>query len=275
MNLSQIKNLIIDMDGVLWHGETPLPGLADFFATLRKLGIQFIFATNNASKTAVMYQTKLAKFGVEVAQSQILTSAGATAQFLSQEYAAGTAVYVAGDIGLHQAMTDVGFRIITPAQVFAGATAEVVTVGFSRKMVYDDLAAGALLVNKGAKFIGCNPDPSYPSELGFLPGAGSLISVIQVATGVEPIIIGKPGPIIFNEAMKRLQSSKNNTAMIGDRLTTDIAGGKAAGIHTILVLSGVSTREQLATSDVQPDYTFTDINELAAQLENNHLANGG
>ncbi|MCP5100527.1 MAG: HAD-IIA family hydrolase [Chloroflexi bacterium] len=270
MNLLHIKNLIIDMDGVLWRGETPFPGLVNFFTTLRELNIQFVLATNNAAKTAVMYQSKLAKFGVDIDPHYILTSSEATATYLRAAHEVGTAVYVAGDIGLHQAIAAQGFHIITPDDVFAGATADIVTVGFSRKMVYNDLAAGALLVNKGAKFIGCNPDPSFPSELGFLPGAGSLISVIQVATGVAPFFIGKPGPILFTEAMKRLQANKANTAMVGDRLTTDIAGGKAAGINTILLLSGVTNPEQLATSTIQPDYTLANITKLATQLKTDH-----
>jgi 4-nitrophenyl phosphatase len=121
----------------------------------------------------------------------------------------------------------------------------LVVAGFNRHVTYPDLAMGALLVHKGATFIGTNPDPSIPTELGPLPGAGSLLAVIETATGVKPIIIGKPQPTVFMEAVRRLGGTLANTAMVGDRLSTDIAGGQGAGLHTILVLSGVASREQV------------------------------
>ncbi len=263
-----IKNLILDMDGVLWRGETPMPGLADFFATLRQKHINFVLATNNATKTAVMYTEKLARFGIHVLPEQILTSAETTAVYLSEHYDAGTAVYVVGEKGLHDALIAKEFHIITPEQVKNGTTAPLVVAGFNRHVIYNELAMGALLVHKGAAFIGTNPDPSFPSELGPLPGAGSLLAVIETATGVAPLIIGKPKPIIFQEAVKRLGGTPANTAMVGDRLTTDIAGGKGAGLITILVLSGVTSREQAQTSPIQPDFICNDITDLANQLDN-------
>ncbi len=264
--MKHIKNLIIDMDGVLWHGNTPMPGLADFFATLRRLNINFMLATNNAAKTPALYRQKFAGFGIDIDVFNILNSAEATAQYVRGEYDAGTAVYVVGDIGLHEAMKAQGFHILTIDEVYNGATAKVVVAGFNPNVVYKELAAGAICIRKGAKFIGSNQDPSYPSEWGPLPGAGALIAVLETATGVKPIFIGKPGPALFQEAMTRLQAKPENTAMVGDRLTTDIAGGIAAGIYTILVLSGVTQKEDLANSDIQPDYILADISELAARL---------
>ena len=263
---NKIKNLILDMDGVLWRGETPMPGLTDFFATLRHLNVNFVLATNNATKTAVQYTEKIARLGVDIPPAQILTSAEATAAHLSQQYAAGTAVYVIGEKGLHDALEARRFHILTPQQVRDGASAPLVVVGFNRHVNYYELAMGALLVHKGAQFIGANPDPSYPSELGPLPGAGALQAVITTATGVEPTIIGKPRSAIFLEALGRLGGTTADTAMVGDRLTTDIAGGRAVGLPTILLLSGVTRRDDLAHSDVQPDYIFADITELAANL---------
>jgi 4-nitrophenyl phosphatase len=263
-----IKNLILDMDGVLWRGETPMPGLVEFFATLSQKHINFVMATNNATKTAVMYTEKLARFGVQVPPEQILTSAETTAVYLSQRYAAGTAVYVVGEKGLHNAMTAQGFTIISPEQVQNGATAPLVVAGFSRHITYPELAMGALLVHKGATFIGTNPDPSFPSELGPLPGAGAIIAVIETATGVKPTIIGKPQPTIFQEAVKRLGGTTDNTAMVGDRLTTDIAGGQNAGLATVLLLSGVTSREQAQASPIKPSYICDDITDLAHRLDN-------
>jgi 4-nitrophenyl phosphatase len=264
--MKHIKNLIIDMDGVLWRGETPMPGLAEFFATLQTTGIKFVLATNNAAKTAVQYTEKLARFGIQLDEAQILTSAEATASYLSEQYTPGTAVYVVGDVGLRSAMKRRGFNILTIEQVLGGETAAIVTVGFSRQVSYDELAAGSLLVHKGARFVGTNPDVSFPSEYGPLPGAGSFLALIKAATGVEPMVIGKPGPAIFQDAMKRLGGTPDNTAMVGDRLETDIAGGKAAGIQTILVLTGISTRDDVAANGLKPDYIFADITELAAHL---------
>jgi 4-nitrophenyl phosphatase len=268
-NMQAIKNLILDMDGVLWRGETPMPGLVDFFATLRQKNINFALATNNATKTAVMYTDKLARFGIQVPPEQILTSAETTAVYLSERYDAGTAVYIVGEKGLHEAFAAKGFHIITPEEAKNGATASLVVAGFNRHVTYPDLAMGALLVHKGATFIGTNPDPSIPTELGPLPGAGSLLAVIETATGVKPIIIGKPQPTVFMEAVRRLGGTLANTAMVGDRLSTDIAGGQGAGLHTILVLSGVTSREQVQSSTIKPDFIFDDITDLANHLVDN------
>lgn len=262
-----ITNLILDMDGVLWHGDTPMPGLADFFATLRRLGIGFVLATNNATKTAVMYTAKLASFGITVPPEQILTSAEATATHMAGEYPPGTPVYIVGDKGLHEALTARGFVVVTPAEVRAGATAAFVVVGFTPYATYEELAMGSLLVHRGVRFIGTNPDPSVPRELGPLPGAGALQAVISTATGVQPLLIGKPGPIIFQEAVKRLGGDPTGVAMVGDRLSTDIAGAKAAGLGAILVLSGISSRADVAASPDKPDFIFDDISALAAFLE--------
>ncbi len=152
--------------------------------------------------------------------------------------------------------------------VMAGETAVVVTVGFYREACFPEFAAGAVCIHKGAHFVGTNPDPTFPSEYGPLPGAGSFLALIETATGVAPTVIGKPGPLLFQDAMRRLGGTPQNTAMVGDRLSTDIAGGKAAGIATILVLSGITSRADLAGSDIQPDYVFADITELVKRLGN-------
>jgi 4-nitrophenyl phosphatase len=261
-----IRNLIIDMDGVLWRGETAMPGLVQFFETLRAKKMNFVMATNNATKTAVMYGDKLARFGIPIDPSRILTVAEATAGYLRERYPPGTAVYVVGAKGLHDAHLAQGFRIISPEQVRNGATADVVVGGLHFDFTYESLAMGALLVKRGAQFVATNLDSTYPTELGPLPGGGAILSVIITATDVQPIAIGKPGPILFQEALRRLGSTDENTAMIGDRLTTDIAGGNAAGLYTILVLTGVSTRSDVTTGDIQPDAICQDIMELARRL---------
>jgi 4-nitrophenyl phosphatase len=261
-----ITNLILDMDGVLWRGETPMPGLVEFFAELRSAGIGFVLATNNATKTATMYAERLARFGVAVPPEQILTSAEATASYLAGRFEPGAAAYVVGAKGLHDAITARDFRIVSPAEVRAGESAAFVVVGFSPNATYEDLAMGSLLVHRGVPFVGTNPDPSFPSELGPLPGAGALLAVISTATGIQPTVIGKPGPIVFHEAVKRLGGDATTVAMVGDRLSTDIVGAKAAGLRAILVLSGISTRAEAETAAIRPDYIFDDITAVASFL---------
>lgn len=263
-----IKKVIMDMDGVLWHGDTAMPGLAVFFSTLEEANIDYVLATNNATKTAAQYVDKLAGFGVSVPASQILTSAEATAAFLSHEYPPGTAVYIVGDSGLHQAIAAHGFRIIGPEDVRAGETAAVVVVGLARSVTYEVLAMASLLIANGARFIGTNPDTSFPSEIGPLLGAGALLAAVQASSGVAPLVIGKPGPVMFQEAIERLGNEPGSIAMIGDRLTTDIAGANAIGLQTILVLSGISTREEAEQGDITPDYIFNDISHVGEYLAN-------
>jgi 4-nitrophenyl phosphatase len=269
-----IENLILDMDGVLWHGDTPMPGLVEFFSALRAAGIGFVLATNNATKTAAMYTERLAGFGVDAPPELILTSAEATASFLTENYEAGAPAYIIGDKGLREAVLAKGFRRVTPAEVRAGATAAFVVAGLSREVTYEDLAMGAHLINQGAPFIGTNPDATFPSEIGPLPGSGAILAVLTTATGVEPTIIGKPEPIIFIEAVKRLGGDPATAAMVGDRLSTDIYGAKAAGLQAILVLSGISTREEVETAPIKPDYIFADITELARFLARQPVAQG-
>jgi 4-nitrophenyl phosphatase len=254
------------MDGVLWRGETPLADLPAFFAALRRLDIGFVLATNNAAKTAEQYTQKLARFGVAVETEQILSSALATAEYLSQRYEEGTAVFIVGDDGLHQAHRDKGFRIITPAQAYAGETADVVIAGFYRGLTYNHLAMAVHLILQGAAFIGSNPDLTYPHEIGILPGAGATLAYITAATGVHPTIIGKPEPIIFQTALRRLGGDPAHTVMVGDRLNTDISGAQATGLQTILVLTGISTREDIAATGIQPDHILPDITALAEKL---------
>lgn len=262
-----INRLILDMDGVLWQGETAMPGLAEFFATLRELNIGFMLATNNATKTAVQYTAKLARFGVDVPPNCILTSAEATAGYVRERYEPGTAVYVVGDEGLQQAITGQGFHLLTPEQVLAGETAPVVVAGLMRTATYQHLAMGARLIRNGAIFIGTNGDLTYPTEQGPLPGAGAILAFLTASTGRQPITVGKPGPILFQEAVKRLGGDMAGTWMVGDRLETDILGAKNVGLGTILVLSGISNQADITTSGIQPDLIFADIASLTAELK--------
>jgi 4-nitrophenyl phosphatase len=267
LELNEIEDLIVDMDGVLWHGETALPGLADFFATLNELGIGFMLATNNATRVASQYTDKLARFGVTVPPEQILTSAEVTASHLAHHYPPQTTVYVVGEDGLRLALARHGFDLLpTGGLVAPGTRAGLVVVGLDRQACWEQLASAAYLIQNGAHFIGTNGDVTFPTEAGPLPGAGALLALLETATGVAPEIMGKPERAVFEEALSRLGATAATTAMVGDRLETDIAGAQAAGLPAILVLSGVTHRDQLAPHPVQPELVCQDIRELALAL---------
>jgi 4-nitrophenyl phosphatase len=261
--MDDIKHLVIDMDGVLWQGEQAMPGLVSFFETLKRRGLPYVLATNNAMKLSDDYVLKLRGMNVEMPPERILTSAEAAAQYIRRHYPELSEVYVVGEGGLRRAVERQGLTIISPQAVREGRFVPLVVGGLVRESLsYELLAMATLLVRQGAHFIATNYDPSYPTELGQLPGAGAVLSVIERATGVTPTIIGKPEPHLFDEALYRLGAPAQDTAMIGDRLSTDIAGAKAAGMRTILLLSGVTDQAELDASDIRPDYIFKDIAAL-------------
>ncbi len=261
-SLHDIRAFIIDMDGVLWEGHRPMPGLAEFFQTLRERQIKFVLATNNASQTPEQYVSKLAGMGVTVGRDEILTSAQAAALYLRQESANGARVFAIGEDGVRQALAETGFTLTHLYEV----DAQFVVCGMDRGLSWDKLATATLNIRAGAGFIGTNPDVTFPTERGITHGNGAVLAAIQAATGVTPIIIGKPEPIMYQLAMARLEADPATTAAIGDRLETDILGAVRAGIRSVLVLSGVSSREQLAGLDYQPTWVMQDIREVTEAI---------
>lgn len=255
-SLAAIQGLIIDMDGVLWRGSEPLPGIAEFFAFLRARGTRFVLATNNASRTEAQYVERLASYGATIALDDIVTSSTATADYLTSLLPAGSRVYAIGMQGVRDALTQRGFALSEAD----GAAA--VVVGIDWHVTYDHLKRATLLIRSGAMFVGTNPDATYPAPEGIIPGNGALLAAIETATGVKPIIVGKPEPILYQQSIRRLNTPLEATAALGDRLETDILGGIRAGVKTILVMSGVTTPELLAASDYQPDWVFEDILDL-------------
>jgi 4-nitrophenyl phosphatase len=259
-SLTAIRYLIIDMDGVLWQGDQPLPGLTQFFEFLRRRSIRFVLATNNASQTPAQYTAKLARLGVVVDREEILTSAQAAALYLETIAPKGARVYIIGESGLTEALTERGFSLSTDG-------AEYVVVGMDRGLTWDKLARATLNIRAGALFIGTNPDRTLPTEKGITHGNGAVLAALQAATDVAPRIMGKPEPLMYQQAQMRLGGSPQNTAALGDRLETDILGAVRAGIPSILVLSGVSKPEQLAQVNYQPDWIYQNIQELTEQWE--------
>ncbi len=259
--LRRIRHLIIDMDGVLWRGKRPMEGLPDFFAFLRQHGIRFILATNNASRSRMDYVAQLAQFGVAVRPDEVLPSCDATALYLQQIAPPGARVFVVGEKALREALAAAGFQVVEEEH------ADFVVVGLDWGLTYARLARAARAIWNGARFIGTNPDPVWPGEDGLYPGNGATLAFLERATGVAPIVVGKPEPLMFQIAMQRMEATPESTAVIGDQIPTDIVGGKRAGLTTILVLSGATTREMLAGSPVQPDLVFADIRELMGAWE--------
>jgi 4-nitrophenyl phosphatase len=252
-SLTDITHLIIDMDGVLYRGDEPLPGLHDFFAFMRRRPIPFILATNNSTRTPEQYVEKLARMGVEIFSEEVLTSGQTLARILAQEYPSGTRIHVFGMPALRQVMVQAGF-------VLADEDVKVVAASLDKELTYDKLKRAALLIQDGAHFVATNLDPNLPTEEGFLPGTGSLIAALETATGVKPTATGKPEPVMFNIAMEQMGAKSETTAMIGDRLDTDILGAQQAGLTSIFVLSGSSTRAEAEA--YQPDFIFEGIAEL-------------
>ena len=258
--LATIKALIIDMDGVLWRGSEPLPGIAEFFAFLRRRDIRFVVATNNSSRTEPQYAERLAAYGAQVAVDEILTSASATAEHLTTLVPVGSRVYAIGQEGVCDALTQRGF-------VLAEESVAAVVVGIDWHVTYEQLKRASLLIRAGAIFVGTNSDATYPAPEGIIPGNGALLAAIQTATDVEPIVVGKPAPILYRQAMQRLNVPLESVAALGDRLETDILGGIRAGTKTMLVMSGVTTPEQLAASAYQPDWVFGDIIDVVRRWD--------
>ena len=258
--LDQIKAVITDMDGVLWRGSQALPGLRDFFDCLRGAGIDFALATNNSRTTPADYTRKLAGMGVPGIEARhIVTSGTATASYLQERYPSGTGIFVVGGDGLKQILIQAGFTLVEQE-------AALVVSGIDFDLTYHKLERAALLIRAGAAFIGTNPDPSFPSPTGLVPGAGSILALIAAATGQQPTIIGKPERGMFEAALRQMSASANETLMIGDRISTDIQGAQALGIKTALVLTGVESEASLAASPVQPDLVFAGLPELVEAL---------
>jgi 4-nitrophenyl phosphatase len=263
IRLDAIRNLIIDMDGVLWHGDRPMPRLRAFFDLLRARGINFVLATNNASRSGAEFAAKLAGMGVTVALDEILTSPQATAAYLSAN-APDARVFIIGEPGLKTELTARDLKVVNDTDAQVAATH--VVVGIDRTLTYAKLVEACLLIRGGAVFIGTNPDVTFPGERGIVPGNGATLAALRASTGVEPLIIGKPEPEMMVQAMARMGGTLADTAVIGDRLDTDILGGIRAGMTTLLVLSGVTSAEDAETDAIQADYVFDDIGAIADAL---------
>jgi 4-nitrophenyl phosphatase len=273
MDLETIEGLIIDMDGVLWHGNNPIDGLVDFFSELRRVAIPFVLATNNASLTQQQYVDKLAEMGVAVHADEILTSSMATASYLAKYLAYDKRrVFVIGEDGLREPLISQGFtltdlyQVNQPEKGISDQGADIVVSGLDRQLTWDKLATATLNLKAGAKFYATNADTTLPSELGEVMGNGGIIAALEAVTGVKAISIGKPEPILYQQALAILGTTADNTVAIGDRLNTDILGAVNAGMRSVLVLTGVSSEKDIEDIEYQPTWIIDDIRAITDKL---------
>ncbi|HET9906822.1 MAG TPA: HAD-IIA family hydrolase [Anaerolineales bacterium] len=238
---SHIKALILDMDGVLWRSDEPIGDLPEIFARIKSRGLKYVFATNNGTMTPEQYAEKLSRLGVDAEPRQVVTSALGAAHMLEQKFPKGTKVFMIGEEGIYQALIGKGFEVLP---VVDAQDAQVVVIGIDRAVTFDKMREATLLVRSGIPFYATNPDKTFPTPRGEIPGAGAWISVVTTATEIEPIYAGKPYPYMMELSLEILDATREEALVIGDRLETDIAAGQAVGCSTALVLSGVSTMEQ-------------------------------
>ncbi|MBO3066139.1 MULTISPECIES: TIGR01457 family HAD-type hydrolase [Staphylococcus] len=251
---------LIDLDGTLYKGDEHIDGASQFISYLNQHKIPHLYVTNNSTKDPEEVATKLNKMGLVARADEVVTSALATAEYIAEE-SPGASVYMLGGSGLKHALTDKG--LVVKEDEFV----DYVVIGLDEAVTYEKLSTATLGVRNGAKFISTNQDVSIPKERGFLPGNGAITSVVTVSTGVQPIFIGKPEPIIMRKALEILGLERSEVAMVGDLYDTDIMSGINVNIDTIHVQTGVTTKEELELKPVPPTYTFKDLNDVIKELQ--------
>ncbi|MEN3304756.1 MAG: 5-nucleotidase [Micromonosporaceae bacterium] len=254
-----VESWLTDMDGVLVHEGQPVPGAPEFINRLRVSGKPFLILTNNSIYTARDLQARLHRLGFEdVPETAIWTSALATAQFLADQRPGGSA-YVLGEAGLTTALHNGGY-------ILSNLEPDYVVLGETRTYSFTAITTAIRLIVAGARFICTNPDPVGPSNEGILPAVGSVAALISKATGVEPYFVGKPNPMMMRSALNTIGAHSETTAMIGDRMDTDVLCGLEAGLETILVLSGISTREEIDRFPYRPSRVVNSVADLIDEI---------
>ncbi|MFJ6565956.1 HAD-IIA family hydrolase [Streptomyces sp. NPDC091292] len=253
-----IESWLTDMDGVLIHEGVPIPGAEAFIKKLRDSGRPFLVLTNNSIYTARDLHARLARMGLDVPVANIWTSALATARFLEDQRPGGTA-YVIGEAGLTTALHDIGY-------VLTDHDPDYVVLGETRTYSFEAMTKAVRLINDGARFICTNPDETGPSTEGALPAAGSVAALITKATGKEPYFAGKPNPLMMRTGLNAIGAHSETSAMIGDRMDTDVLAGLEAGMETYLVLTGVTTPEDIEKYPFRPSRVVDSIADLVDRI---------
>ncbi|HCN61257.1 MULTISPECIES: TIGR01457 family HAD-type hydrolase [Mammaliicoccus] len=253
--MKDYKGYFIDIDGTMYKGSEIIEGAIEFIEYLNANNKDYLFVTNNSSKTPAEVAEKLNNMGFNTSSEHVITSAMATAGYISEE-SPGASVYMVGGSGLKSSLSDAGLVIKEDQNV------DYVVMGLDVNISYEKLSVACLAVRNGAKFISTNKDVSIPNERGFLPGNGSLTSVVSVSTGQTPIFIGKPETIIMEQAVEKIGLSKEECVMIGDLYDTDILAGINSGIDTLHVQTGVTSLEEINLKEILPTYSVKNLFEV-------------
>ena len=254
----EITSWLMDMDGVLISEQKPIAGASEFLDALSRRGTPFLVLTNNSTYTRRDLAARLAAIGLAVPEEAIWTSALATARFLDDQRPGGTA-YAIGEAGLTTALHEVGYTLTDRAP-------DYVVLGETRTYSFERITHAIRLIAAGARFIATNPDPTGPAPDGPLPATGSVAALISRATGVLPYYVGKPNPLMMRSALNTLDAHSETTAMVGDRMDTDIVSGLEAGLETILVLTGVTARDETERFPYRPSRILGSIADLVAEV---------
>jgi len=258
MTERRIQSWLMDMDGVLVREESPIPGAEQFITRLRTLGIRFLVLTNNSIYTPRDLAARLRTSGLDVPEEAIWTSALATARFLEDQRPGGSA-FVIGEAGLTTALHDAGYTL-------TDRSPDYVVLGETRTYSFERITNAIRLIAAGARFIATNPDATGPAPDGPLPATGSVAALISRATGVEPYFVGKPNPLMMRSALNAIDAHSETTAMIGDRMDTDVVAGLEAGMETILVLTGLTTRDAAERHPYRASRVVDSIADLLVEL---------
>ncbi|MFC0680436.1 HAD-IIA family hydrolase [Lysobacter korlensis] len=253
-NRAEIKSWLTDMDGVLVHENEALPGSADLLRKWKNDGTPFLVLTNNSIFTARDLSARLRASGLDVPEDRIWTSALATADFLKSQKPGGSA-YVIGEAGILTALHDAGY-------IMTETDPDFVVLGETRNYSFEAITKAIRLLGRGARFIATNPDATGPSAEGPMPATGAVAALITKATGKEPYVVGKPNPMMFRSALNQIGAHSEETGMIGDRMDTDVVAGIEAGLHTILVLTGISDRAEIERYPFRPDEVLDGVHQL-------------
>lgn len=250
-----IKGILLDLDGTVYLEDKEVPGALEFVKWLEEKDVPYLFVTNRANRTPEEVSEHLRSYGISCEPDHVLTSGQATAEYLGK----GT-VFCVGEAGLYQALTEAGLTITDDAP-------DYVVVSYDRSFTYDKLKNACVLIHGGAQFIATNPDKALKIEGGISPGTGAIVAAVAAGSGREPMVIGKPGRLIFDIALRRLGLAKEDVIAVGDNLDTDIAAGVNADIRTALILTGISTREDAARAPAKPTWVVADYAELRNVIE--------
>ena len=258
MTRRPIESWLMDMDGVLIHEQAVIPGADRFVGRLRELGRPFLVLTNNSMYTPRDLAARLAGIGLHLPEERIWTSAMATANFLHSQRPEGSA-FVVGEAGLTTALHAIGYTLTEHDP-------DYVVLGETRTYSFERISRAIRLVAAGARFIATNPDPTGPTPDGPLPATGSVAALVSRATGVEPYFVGKPNPLMMRSALNAIDAHSESSAMVGDRMDTDVVSGLEAGMHTVLVLTGITSRSDADRFPYRPSRIVDSIADLVDEL---------